>query len=149
MQENLAQAPASFGQAITDYLDENQAELFETRDACVEWAKENYDALISGDLGGNLLSKYAMLSTPFAESLEDAPIWSTWYDIEAWRDGDFDGSLESFRFSSPRDFATRVDPRVKSVLLKRLDTFGEHPTGLGRFTRTMFAQDFRREIISQ
>ena len=191
MQENLPQAPAEFRQAISEYLDENQAELFETREDCVAWADENYDALISGDLGGNLLSKYAMigrfmitdqallfmekaisdllppddaaaheqltsiityyrsimLSTPFADSLEETPVWTTWYDIEAWRDGDFSTALETLRFSSPRDFATHVDPRVKSVLLKRLDTFGEHPTGLGRFTRTMFAQDFRRQIV--
>ncbi|WP_171102159.1 radical SAM protein [Ruegeria sp. HKCCD7255] len=192
MQELLDQAPEGFQKAIDDYLTENQSELFETRDECVEWAKENYDALISGDLGGNLLSKYAMigrfiiveealdflhraiaellptndsdaltqlysiisyyrstmLSVPFAESLEDTPIWSTWYDIEAWQNSDFDTPLDAFRFDQEMGFDTQVDPRIKSVLLSRLETFGEHPTGLGRFTRTMFARDFRRMVIT-
>ena len=61
MQEILDQAPDALSKAVSAYLEENQAELFETREECVAWAKDNYDALISGEDGGNLLSKYSMI----------------------------------------------------------------------------------------
>ena len=191
MQETLDTAPEPFRKAVADFLDENQAELFDTRDACVDWSRRNYDGLISGDLGGNLLSKYAMigrfivvsealdflhraisdligpedeeaqemlgsiigyyrsvmLHVPFARTLETEPRWTTSYDIEAWRAADYGLPLSSFRLDGLRSFPTQVDPRVKSVLLSRLDSFGEHPSGLGRFTRTMFATDFRRKVL--
>ena len=189
MQELLEDAPQALRDAIQGYLDENQAELFEARDTCVDWAGENYDKLISGELGGNLLSKYAMigrfivvtealdflgrtiadligddaeaqeqltniidyyrsvmLHVPFAKTLEDEPVWQTVYDIEAWAAEDFAKPLVDYKYDAPRAIPTRVDPRTKSVLTQRLNTFGEHPSGLGRFTRTMFARDFRRQI---
>ena len=61
MLDNLHSAPEPIQQMVKDFLEENQAELFPTREACVEWAKQNYDDLIDGDLGGNLLSKYSMI----------------------------------------------------------------------------------------
>jgi hypothetical protein len=39
-----------------------------------------------------------------------------------------------------------VDPRKRSVIETRVTTFGEHAAGLGKFTRTMFARDLRRDI---
>jgi len=191
MQDILDEAPQPFRDAVKGYLDENQAELFETRDQCVAWAENNYDELIGGDSGGNLLSKYAMigrfvvvtdaldflyralsdligpddqvghemarniidyyrsvmLHVPFADSLEGEPVWHTVYDIEAWRNADYKAPLSEFRFNTLRSIPTKVDPRIKSVLLSRLETFGEHPSGLGRFTRTMFAKDFRRKAV--
>ncbi|MFD1159724.1 B12-binding domain-containing radical SAM protein [Roseovarius aestuarii] len=190
MQDILDEAPEALRNAVSGYLEENQAELFETRDECVDWAAKNYDDLISGELGGNLLSKYSMigrfivlnealdflkraisdllgddkpdaqemldtiieyysaimLHVPFADSLEREPVWTSLFDIETWKASDFKGSLSDYRFDAPRDFQTQVDPRVKSTLLSRIDTFGEHASGLGRFTRTMFATDFRRKL---
>ena len=53
--------------------------------------------------------------------------------------------------------ATAPNPLVGSWTLERyVDTpeggapiyaFGEHPSGLGKFTRTLFAQDLRRTMI--
>lgn len=192
MQDILTQAPQAVQDAMQGYLDENQAELFETRDECVIWAGNNYDKLISGELGGNLLSKYAMigrfivvtealdflsraisdlvgedaegqeqlqniidyyrsimLHVPFARTLDEEPVWQTVYDIEAWAEADFKDPLTSYKYDTPRAIPTKVDPRIKSVLTSRLETFGEHPSGLGRFTRTMFARDFRRQTLAE
>jgi radical SAM superfamily enzyme YgiQ (UPF0313 family) len=195
MQEILGRAPQAFRDAVADYLAENQAELFATREECVAWAEANYAELISGELGGNLLSKYSMigrffvlpealdflalalgeligargapdggqarerldaligyyravmLHAPFATALAGAPDWRSRYDIEAWRQADYARPLAAFRLPASQLFATRVDPRIRAVLATRLETFGEHPAGLGRFTRTMFATDFRRQVL--
>lgn len=56
--------------------------------------------------------------------------------------------LQDYQFDAPREFQTQVDQRVKTTLLSRIETFGEHASGLGRFTRTMFANDFRRNFVS-
>lgn len=189
MQERLDKAPKAFQAALDGYLAENQSELFETREACVAWARENYDALISGDLGGNLLSKYAMigrffvlpealdflgdtladligsreggqemlatlmsyfravmLHAPFAAALDEEPVWETGWDIEAWAAAGYARPLAEYRRSEPLSLTAQADPRTKEVILSRIATFGEHPAGLGRFTRTMFARDFRRRV---
>lgn len=191
MQERLQDASPELYQAVQEYLKENQAELFESRDDCVAWAKENYDALISGELGGNLLSKYSMIGrfillepaikflgevieeltghkangnsemlkaitdyyravmmhVPFAETTASTPSWQSEYDIVAWREGGYEKPLATYRKDIPLYCETKVKPRIREALLNRIDTFGEHPSGLGRFTRTMFAGDFRRDLI--
>lgn len=193
MQEILHEAPKPLREAVQGYLDENQAELFDTRDDCATWARAHYDGLISGELGGNLLSKYAMigrfivvgealdflnraigdligaedrvahemlgciisyyrsvmLHVPFAETLDRNPGWQTCYDVEAWRDADFARPLSEFRMPEPVVIGTYVSPRIREVLSSRIAEFGEHPSGLGRFTRTMFATDFRRQLDRQ
>jgi radical SAM superfamily enzyme YgiQ (UPF0313 family) len=190
MHDRLGEAPAKFQATMADFLEENQEELFSTRAECVAWAEENYADLISGDLGGNLLSKYSMigrfivldealaflrstlselfdpgdedaqamlatiidyygavmLHVPFSNNLEEEPIWTTSFDIERWKDLDYTDALSDHRFTEPRAFKARVDPRIKTTLLTRIETFGEHASGLGRFTRTMFATDFRRKL---
>jgi uncharacterized protein YgfB (UPF0149 family) len=194
MQQRLAEAPVPFQKAIADYLAENEAELFPTREACVEWATANYDLLIKGELGGNLLSKYSMvgrfiilqealdflqstiesmidhearpdaremlasvidyyrsimLHVPFARSVEEAPRWQSHYDIAEWRNEGFAKPLAGYRLGARRSFQTSVDPATRAMILSRIATFGEHPQGLGRFTRTLFAQDLRRKIEDQ
>ncbi len=188
MFDNLARAPEEIRQMVQDYLEENQAELFETREECLAWAEQNYDDLISGKLGGNLLSKYSMigrfillkqslrflhdsaaellegagrdargmmeaifdyyktvmLHVPFAQTLSQTPVWETEYDVVGWREGGCPDDLARYRLKTRRRLDTAIDPDVKATLLSRIETFGEHPAGLGRFTRTMFATDFRR-----
>ena len=192
MQEMLADAPAPFREAIAGYIQENKDELYETRDECVAASKANIDKLISGELGGNLLSKYSMigrffvlpeslqflesvllslcgddteaddrqamvrcvaeyyknvmLHAPFAQSLNSEPVWRVAYDVEAWRGEDFAKPLSSFALDTPAIFSGQIDARVKSLIESRLETFGEHPQGMGRFTRTMFAKDLRRIV---
>lgn len=192
MLENLDRAPKKIRQMIADYLDENQAELFPSRQACLDWAEGRYDDLIDGDLGGNLLSKYSMtgrfiilkesleflkttveelledasadvdsigmmesifdyyncvmLHVPFSESLASTPNWNSDYDVIGWRESGFDADLTEHRFAYAKQFTTLIEPCIKDTLTSRIETFGEHASGLGRFTRTMFATDFRRKL---
>lgn len=192
MQEMLGQAPKPLRDAINEYIEENKAEIFDTREDCLAWADKNYDALISGELGGNLLSKYSMigrfyvvrealsflrdvlhslviehgapaeatdqvdaiinyfegvvLHAPFAETLATEARFESRYDIENWRDQGYDRPLSEFRRPEPWQILAMVEPRVRDVIENRIQTFGEHPAGLGRFTRTMFARDLRRSV---
>ena len=66
LQQLLDRAPAGFQKVVDDFVRESKEELFETREAVVEWAKDRLPGLISGELGGNLLSKYSMLGRFYA-----------------------------------------------------------------------------------
>jgi radical SAM superfamily enzyme YgiQ (UPF0313 family) len=191
LQEMLPRAPAKFQSLITDFLRESREELFETKESCLEWAHRNFDSLVEGSLGGNLLSKYSlngrfyvfhdaldflksgiqsclddssaamsstpletvieylrcvMLSAPFSASLNATPQWTTPYDVGAWcRDG-YIRDLTSYSYPMPRTFTTTVSPDQRALIESRINTFGEHPSGLGKFTRTMFARDLRRTL---
>ena len=87
-----------------------------------------------------------MLHAPFNASLDAAPEWSSNYDIEAWRENEFKAPLREYRQDALIHSRAHVEDRVKSLIQSRLETFGEHPQGMGRFTRTMFAKDLRRKI---
>ena len=67
-----AQAPAPFSKVLDDFVAESRQELFSSREACLEWAREHYASLVDGSVGGNLLSKYSMLGRFYVtqESLE-------------------------------------------------------------------------------
>jgi len=194
LQERLAEAPADFQKVFADFRHESEAELFDTPEACVAWATANFAGLVSGDLGGNLLSKYSMLGrfyvtpaaitfleatirdllgaectsetaaalqsvagylhsvllhVPFDQALEAMPVWTSRYDLETWHDDGAVRPLESYRLPEAVSFQTTMNPEKKAAILTRIRTFGEHPSGLGKFTRTMFARDLRREIAAQ
>jgi len=189
MQSMLESAPAAFRKVIDDFAGESREELFHTREECVAWAREHFAGLVSGDVGGNLLSKYSMLGrfyaaeaaleflchvlaaataqtpcadtveqmeavigylrgvmlyVPFSKSLHAAPAWDSAYDIEAWSNDKYSKPLAAYHFGEVRRFRTVVDEKCKALIENRIRTFGEHPAGLGKFTRTMFARDFRR-----
>lgn len=188
LQGMLDQAPARFRETIADFVRETGEELFDTREECVEWSVRNYDGLLDGTLGGNLLSKYSMigrflrthealefleraiarrlddpahleglrsvigylrcvmLSSPFSESLRDEPVWKTDHDVAAWSEDGYETELGAYRFDAPRTFATVVPPERRAAIERRIETFGDHPAGLGKFTRTMFAHDLRRSL---
>jgi hypothetical protein len=42
-----------------------------------------------------------------------------------------------------------ISPETQAKITTRVSTFGEHPAGLGKFTRTMFAQDLRRTVANK
>lgn len=88
-----------------------------------------------------------LLHSPFSESLEATPEWTTLYDVEGWREEEYSEPLENYRFDGPSTFATQIDAEKKSLLESRLETFGDHPNGLGKFTRTLFARDLRRTLV--
>jgi hypothetical protein len=87
-----------------------------------------------------------LLHVPFAESLEEMPEWCTVYNVEQWRFENYAEPLEKYRFQEPQTFLTSVSPETFAKINTRVNTFGEHPAGLGKFTRTMFAKDLRRSI---
>lgn len=194
LQGMLKQAPPAFQALIAEFVKESQEELFPTREACIAWAREHFDELVHGQLGGNLLSKYSMLGrfyvthealdflqagiaasldlqadreasaplqtvmdylrcvllhAPFATSLAATPVWTTEYDVEGWAADRYQNGLEAYRFAQPRCFSTAVEPLRKAVIENRIATFGEHPAGLGKFTRTMFAKDLRRSLVPE
>lgn len=193
MQTMLDQAPPAFRDVIRAFVRESREELFPTREACVDWSLRNFDGLVNGELGGNLLSKYSMLGrfyvlhegldflrvtilaatgahpvpphhqqldavigylrcvllhVPFAESLAAAPVWTSSYDVEAWSADGYSKPLGHWRHDKPRSLSTAVEPGKKALIENRLATFGEHPAGLGKFTRTMFARDLRRILAA-
>jgi radical SAM superfamily enzyme YgiQ (UPF0313 family) len=88
-----------------------------------------------------------ILHVPFTATLAATPHWTTFYDMESWRHDGYAKRLETYRYQEPQTFATIVEPKRKALIESRITTFGEHPSGLGKFTRTMFAQDLRRTLI--
>jgi radical SAM superfamily enzyme YgiQ (UPF0313 family) len=193
MQRILEQAPEAFREVIAEFVKESDEELFPTREACRAWAAEHLDDLTSGKLGGNLLSKYSMITrfyttresldfleaaissaaadsidagqrrqlravmdylrctllhAPFTESMNAPVSWTTAFDVEAWRTEGYARDLGDFALPAVTVFATAVEPERRAVIESRIATFGEHPTGLGKFTRTMFATDLRRVVVA-
>jgi radical SAM superfamily enzyme YgiQ (UPF0313 family) len=191
MHSMLDQAPPAFKKVIDDFVQESQDELFPTREACTAWAQAHFDQLITGELGGNLLSKYSMLGrffathasldflenvlvralqaqpgssnreelgavmgylravmlhSPFATSLAVSPEWTCSYDVGAWVRDKYARPLSEYAVPT-RTWHTRMDPEKKAMLEARLSTYGDHPSGLGKFTRTLFARDLRREVV--
>ena len=186
MHERLDQAPPELRTLIDDFVHESKEELFPDRASCLSWAQENYQALVDGELGGNLLSKYSMvgrfytlepaldflhdsieastdtpteelasvidylrhvmLRVPFAESVAEELHWTMAFDVDAWSDGHYEASLSDFANTPPRAVRAAVAAEQRALIETKLATFGEHPSGLGKFTRTMFARDLRRQI---
>jgi hypothetical protein len=87
-----------------------------------------------------------MLSAPFSASLNATPQWTTPYDVGAWCCDGYIKDLTSYPYPTPQTFTTTVSPDQRALIESRIDTFGEHPSGLGKFTRTMFARDLRRTL---
>ncbi len=89
-----------------------------------------------------------LLHTPFAETVSVTCYWTTIYDLEKWRGEGYVKHLGDYGYSEPQTFAAIVESEPKALIQSRIATFGEHPAGLGKFTRTMFARDLRRVIVS-
>lgn len=90
--------------------------------------------------------RVVLLHVPFAETLAEMPEWQTVYDVETWRIEQYQNPLESYRLQKSQTFSTSVSHDTQAKIMTRVTTFGEHPAGLGKFTRTMFAQDLRRVL---
>jgi hypothetical protein len=190
-QRMVEHAPVGFARLVNDFVRETREELFDSHDAVVAWARGRFGDLLSGEVGGNLLSKYSLtgrfvvtrealsflerviasavddpltgppreelaavigyldivlLRSPLRDTMRRTDTFTSTYDIEAWRT-DRDGRpLSSFRVSRPITWAVEMDPAIRAILEHRLDTFGEHPATMGKFTRTVFAGDLRRTL---
>ncbi len=190
MQQMLDEAPQAFKKVIADFVRESEEELFPNREAVIEWAREHYDGLVDGSLGGNLLSKYSMLGrffvtqdavtfldavikralhnnniefshealddvtqylrkillhSPFLQTVAQESEWETMYDVEAWAKDKFSKTLNNYT-AKVKTLHARVEPDKRAMIETKVKTFGDHPSGLGKFTRTMFARDLRRTI---
>jgi radical SAM superfamily enzyme YgiQ (UPF0313 family) len=103
-------------------------------------AREQLLQAISGYL------RAVLLDAPFSRSLTLAPVWLSSFDVEAWRNDKYAQPLGLYRRPAPVMHSARVHPDLKALIESRIATFGEHPSQLGKFTRTMFAQDLRRRL---
>ncbi len=90
-----------------------------------------------------------MLHVPFEENLKRSPVWRTRYDVERWRSATYTLPLSAYKFPDVGEYSTSVSEDTHAKITSRIRTFGEHPAGLGKFTRTMFATDLRRAIVGQ
>jgi radical SAM superfamily enzyme YgiQ (UPF0313 family) len=192
MADRLDQAPDRFREVIANFVTESKEELFDSKEQCIAWSKANFDGLVDGSIGGNLLSKYSMvgrffvfhegleflrttlsdclapaaettemidtvvsylgavlLHVPFRTSLDHDAEWNTHYDVESWRDEKYNRPLSLYRYDDRRTYGTLVSAEVKKKIATRIATFGEHPAGLGKFTRTMFARELRRTLVHE
>ncbi len=191
MQRMLDSAPPEFRRVLDDFVEESRQELFMSRDACLDWAKQHYAELVDGTMGGNLLSKYSMLGrfyatqasldflergiatlvreqqgscddevlravvdylrsvllhVPFARTMATPAEWTTGWDVQAWADDHYKRPLTAYALDTPQRLTADVSADRKALIDTKVQTFGEHPSGLGKFTRTMFARDLRRSV---
>lgn len=86
------------------------------------------------------------LHVPFAETLAATPSWSSRWDVEAWSRDNYAKPLVEYTFDTPRAFVAEVRPESRALIETKVETFGEHPSGLGKITRTLFARDLRRGL---
>ena len=87
-----------------------------------------------------------LLHSPFVQSVAEEVQWDTVYDVEAWAENSYREPLARYR-SSVGTLHARVESERRKLIETKVKTFGDHPSGLGKFTRTMFARDLRRTII--
>jgi len=86
------------------------------------------------------------LHAPFGETMAGRGEWASDWDVESWSQEGYTRPLAAYAFGERRAFTAAVQPRVRSLIETKVETFGEHPAGLGKFTRTMFARDLRRSL---
>lgn len=87
-----------------------------------------------------------LLRSPFRETMEQTDTFTSTYDVEAWRATRDGRPLSSFRVPTPITWMVEMDPATRAVFQHRLDTFGDRPATMGKFTRTMVGGDLRRTL---
>jgi hypothetical protein len=87
-----------------------------------------------------------MLHAPFQQGLASTPPWTTEFDVDAWMADKYQKPLGEYALSASQSFPTYIPQDRADLIRVKIKTFGEHPSGLGKFTRTMFARDMRRSI---
>ncbi|MCY3002293.1 MAG: hypothetical protein NTV21_10865, partial [Planctomycetota bacterium] len=88
-----------------------------------------------------------VLHVPFAATTEERRAWLAEHDVEAWATAGYSRPLAEFRLETPLEFVAECSPQVRALIQTKVGTFGEHASGLGKFTRTLFARDLRRRIL--
>ena len=90
--------------------------------------------------------RHVMLDAPFERSLPSTPSWTTRYDVDSWRRDGYANRLIHYFGPEPVTYRAHVTSAQQTLIASRVETFGEHPSGLGKFTRTLFSHDFRRQV---
>lgn len=91
----------------------------------------------------------ALLTVPFRETVNARVVWEARHDVRAWADDGYSRGLDTWRLPAATRFVGTTPADVRDELLAKVDTFGEHPSGLGKFTRTMFARRLRRVFAAE
>lgn len=122
-----------------DFLEDGIASALARRD--ISYEREELAAVI-----GYL--RAVALHVPFAETMAKSAHWTTAYDVEAWQRDGHVRPLSSYRFPERQTLVAKTDPARRALIETKVATFGEHASGLGKFTRTMFARDLRRSFAT-
>ena len=91
----------------------------------------------------------AQLYSPFASTLAAEPRIDAPYDVPAWLAAVDRRPLRDYAFAETKSFRGVVPPERRAIIETRLRTFGENPQGMGKFTRTMFARELRRNMVEE
>jgi radical SAM superfamily enzyme YgiQ (UPF0313 family) len=86
------------------------------------------------------------LHVPFADTMQRSVTWTGRHDVEAWVADHCARPLADYRWPEERTATADVTPDVRALIDMKIATFGEHPSGLGKFTRSVFARDLRRRL---
>lgn len=89
------------------------------------------------------------LHVPFAQTALERKRWTSHYDVEAWAGAGYSRPLAEFAFERPRELSAEATDATRALILAKVEAFGEHASGLGKFTRTMFARDLRRALVRE
>lgn len=87
-----------------------------------------------------------LLGVPFRQSLLARVSWTTAFDVRGWARDGYAQRLAAYALPSSTVFTGAAPDDVRDEVIAKVDTFGEHPAGLGKFTRTMFARSLRRVL---
>jgi len=71
--------------------------------------------------------------------------WETSYDFDAWVSDKYKRSLSHY-ITEKHTINLNVEEERRRMIENKVNTFGDHPSGLGKITRTMFARDLRRTL---
>ena len=88
--------------------------------------------------------KAALLGVPFREAMKGSVECDARFDVGEWAEENYSKPLDAYRLPSKTRLVGAVPDDVRTEITAKIDTFGEHPAGLGKFTRTMFARTLRR-----
>jgi len=90
--------------------------------------------------------RHVALHVPFAQTTAASVRWSSRYDVDRWVADAFARPLGDYVGAKAREFSAETSPQTRALIMTKVGAFGEHASGLGKFTRTMFARDLRRTV---
>lgn len=152
MAAHRRESPAPLRETLGEIPAASESKLSMTRQACLDWARAHCAELVDGSLGSNLFARFSMLVrfsvTDVVLDFLEQPV----FGALTQRKRAFDPKLVATITRYMRAVALRVRVAETNAKLAPIEsdcdneTSGEHPAGMGKFTRTMFARDLRRTL---